>query len=402
MYVDDLETFAMTFMELIDQWHAIRAYATAHESVINYKKSSITSSVSQADLELALDTHGLKLKPVAQCVVLGAKINTTEATNRDLPQTHLNTDVKHRLSICAIAHRQMREKGLREGAINTPSAIFIAKISFPLKLTYGLSSLGLTVYAKARLRQALANILYDIVGLVKPNTDPLWIIHETGLPDPVDTILINEAIVFAKAKKGFLNKTCNRIISKCEPLLENLTQAAASWGMTLKTLLAIQISHLHQHLVGRSRITMFASIQDDPGGTTSKDVIETPKGTLAHIRMNTPSHLVSFLFQTRHNLFFNTPCQTSPCNLCKTGKQRTYAHLITECTFSPIEAARTSEMYRTSNPTITDWLSKPDVLPLGAIMGGPPSGHPLTTLREAHIATLRIIQSFPMDIMAKY
>ena len=402
MYVDDLETFAMTFMELMDQWHAIRAYATAHQSVINYKKSSITSSVSQQDLELILDTHDLKLQPVAQCVVLGAKINTGEATNKNPSQTHLNTDVKHRISICAIAHKQMREKGLREGAINAPAAIFITKISFPPKLTFGLSSLGLTDYAKLRLRQTLANILYDIIGLDKPNTDPLWVIYDTGLPDPVNTILVSEASAYAKAKKGFLNKTCNKIISNCEPLKASLTQAAASWGTTLNKIVAIQNTHLHQFLTDRSRTTMYNTIKENPTSCTPINALQTPKGTLAHVRMGTPTHLIPALLKTRHNLLFNYPDQNSPCNLCDSGALRTYTHLITNCTFSAIEAARTKEINSNTNPVITNWLSSPDSIPLYALVGGPPNGIPLSILREAHPSILRIIDKFPLAFMGKY
>jgi hypothetical protein len=402
MFVDDLETFALSINSLLKQWYTVRNYAIAHESVINYTKSSVTSSHPIADLESLLEQEDLQLTPIRHGVVLGAKINITEAIRSSPEQGTISTDVAYRIANTAIVRTQLHKKGLRKGAINAPAAIFIIKISIPSRLTFGLSSLGLSDYSKLRLRQTLANFISDIIGLDKPKSDPLWLLYDTGLPDPVNKILLNELKAFVKATKGFLNPLCTEIITKCDPLKANLIKAAASWGSTLSVLCRIQTKNIHAVVEEMQKGALYNEVQTSPHSCLSKEDLRLTNNIPVYTAFNTPHHLIPTLLQVRHNIVFNIPDCRALCFLCDKKEQQSYQHFITTCTFNPLTTLRNIAIEASTDSTVIEWLTDPNIIPLAAILGGPPHGHPLARLLAAQIIVLQLLQKLPLDLITDY
>ena len=402
MFVDDLETFALSINSLLKQWYAVRNYAIAHESVINYTKSSVTSSHSIVDLESLLEQQDLQLTPIRHGVVLGAKIDITEAILNTPGENTISTDVAYRIANTAIVRSQLHKKGLRRGAINTPAAIFITKISIPYKLTFGLSSLGLSDYSKLRLRQTLANFISDIIGLDKPLSDPLWLLYDTGLPDPVNIILLNELTAFVKATKGFLNPLCSKMITNCDPIKANLIRAAASWGSTLSALCRIQIKKLHAVVEGKQKTALYNEITTNSHSCLSKMDLRLTDNTPVYTAFNTPHHLIPTLLQVRHNIIFNIPDCRAQCFLCDRKEQQTYQHFVTSCTFNPFTTLRNKAIEVSSDSTVITWFTDPMIIPLAAILGGPPHGHPLDRLRAAQVIVLQLLQKLPLGLLTEH
>ena len=399
MFVDDLETFALTMNSLLNQWYTVRTYAIAHESVINCTKSSATSSHKVQDLESLLEEHDIDLRPTKHCVVLGTKIYIKEAMTTDHEPDTITTDVSHRITATAIVRTQMRNKGLREGAINAPAAIFITKISIPTKLTFGLSSLGLTTYSKLRLRQSLATFIYDIMGINKPSSDPLWALYDTGLPDPVNIILMNELSAYVKASKGFLNILCKKIITNCDPLKANLVTAAFSWGTSLASLLNIRINDLHHRVTSLTKKSIFREVVTDPRASLNKFDLQIHNNTPVFITFDTPHHLIPSLLRTRHNILFNFPDTDKYCSLCNSGDFQTYTHFITTCLFPPIRTERSKLIAEATDPAVRAWIANETTLPLAAILGGPRGGHPIASLKIAQTTILRLLQKVPFNLL---
>ena len=72
MYVDDLQTFATSITEIITQLNIIMKYSDKHESIINYKKSGILSTLTPLALENTVEFHKIPLNPEDKAEHLGS------------------------------------------------------------------------------------------------------------------------------------------------------------------------------------------------------------------------------------------------------------------------------------------------------------------------------------------
>jgi hypothetical protein len=387
MFVDDLATLAHTVASILKQYGAIQTYALTHTGVINLQISTVATSRSTETLKQRIFDTGIGLSVNETYVHLGARYKLSHTRSH----LHLSPDARHRLSIARGMLAEMQARGLGQHELSSNSTLPIISKRVMTTATYSLSGTDMT----ATDRNALDNLLADATrlslqwedkGLEKPN----WVILESDIVPPSETVSMNEVAAWVRATKKKVNPMIAELLTTDPKLITHLHKKCAEWGIKPSDLLAAKNKSLFATM--RSAYHQSTRMKEETDELSrpcsKKDLGMHLVGTAVN-RTQVATRWAGTLMRVRSILRHAHPVEAHKCPYCKKRERHSLAHVISRCSF-PITLETRTNMWKRLTPTVRTLLKTINHSQLAGIMGGqtpkPLSGDERRLACEASLA----------------
>jgi hypothetical protein len=327
MYVDDLQTFATSIAEIITQLNIIMEYSDKHESIINYKKSGILSTLTSIALKNSVDSHKIPLNPEDKAEHLGSMFTLQKRKGQEI-----GMDVKHRMGKAHAITSQLKSLGFCLTKISdlNLSGKLLSSLTIP-SLTHGISSITASRRSIECMDKALIPQLEATMGIkITPQT-LRWAYREMDMIPPSDQVRINDVALFSRA----VNQTIN-------PLYAAIFRRSPELISATKDMLTC--SELKEEdLVGRSPKEVMKSLKEATYTMLYKEAKPKPPaeyicnpgpGPITNVT-GIQSNLTRKYTQIRDFVARGQP-NTKTCFLCPSDETHDLVHCITRCTHFPV------------------------------------------------------------------
>ena len=335
MFVDDLATIASSISEINTQLQAIYQYARSHDAVVNAKKSAVASTISQEALLAELSQLGFPIKVAKSYKHLGVTydLHCTQTMK-------VNAGVSQRLVAARGALDLMKTKGL--GNFSPKAATDILNKTVMVIATYGLTMTDIEWVDREALRLLAADCgrqahKWDLEKEA-PNK---WIMHETGIADPVNMIILNDLATLYRAKLGLLGKTVSAILLNSDKWMASCFRQASKIKLQPLSLLAFPKATLYKDLRKAAEASRKQKMEAmGPSQTFSDADLCLHLETSPPERMGLQGKRAKCLLRIRHILKFSHPYERVPCPYCVGQERHTISHVISRCQYGPTKGAR--------------------------------------------------------------
>jgi hypothetical protein len=330
MFVDDLETYATSMTDLITQLITINDFVTYSDSIINHKKSSISSTIDFTELEQELVSKGIPYKGKKQSVHLGCAVNLGNVNNTN--QMQRSPDVNRRIAIANSTLTTMIHNGLREGAIQISPAIHIVESVLLHQLLHGLTHATLTKADRTALDGIMAKAARSIFGMDNKQLIPdKWILRDTGMSCPTEQLYIKDVKFYLDTLAGRLNPTVTALIKYNFPrFTTSCSKSLHKWGLTLNEASCIPNKDVSKHLQRFARKVPL-NLTHPLASPSTEEQLQVNANIKAYIKKGIPTTLLPIYMETRAYLHLGNKNQNEICPYCPTFKSHTYLHCINDC-----------------------------------------------------------------------
>lgn len=387
MYVDDLQTFGTSITEIITQLELIMEYSDSHESIINYKKSGILSTLTPKALKDTVDFHKIPLNPENKAEHLGSMFTLQKRKGQEM-----GLDVKHRMGKAHAITSQLKSLGFcltKRSDLNLTSKL-LSSLTIP-SLVHGISSITASRRSIEWMDKALIPQLEATMGIkITPQTLK-WAYREMDMIPPSDQVRINDVALFCRAVNQTINSLYAAIFKKSPELI------SATKDM-------LNCSDLKEEdLVGKSpkavmkalKEATFTMLYEEAKPKPPADYICNPgPGPVTNVT-NIQADITRNYIQIRDFVVKGQP-GTVTCFLCPSDEKHDLVHCISRCTYFPIKDLREKikielEQHTENLSTVVDELTHTSLLDILEA-----EGYEEKTLQLLSEAFTRIVMKSPI------
>ena len=255
----------------------------------------------------------------------------------------------------------------------------------------------MTDFDKNAIRNTTAAFIRDIIGMKSRDPNPLWLLAEAGVPDPVASILTGEVMTLMAARRGDLNQTCKKIIMGSKFLNTHIIKHLNAWGTSLKKLENVKKKHLHGYLLHLSTKHHLSELPFPTSAYLTPQELLFGGTHTPHQREAVPSKHIAPLLKLRHALIFGTWNAVKPCDLCSCQAQQTPVHILSTCNFPPIAITRAELIENAEHTHTIDLLSEERKDLLITALAGQKAGVGRRARHEMREAIFTIFSRLPFD-----
>jgi hypothetical protein len=330
MFVDDLQTFSTNVENTITQLTVINTFVEETDSIINTKKSSISTSTDIHLLKNILQKKGVPIKTTSHYVHLGAAYALAQLEHQNQMQT--SADVNRRVGIAKSTLTTMIHNGLRRGAIDTNPAIHIIQSILLHQLLSGLTHATLTKADRTALDHTMANAARAIFGIDRKQLiHDRWLLRDTGITSPTDHLYVRDVKLYLDTLAGRLNPVVTNVILHNFPsFTKSCEKSLAKWHITIDEARSIPKKDITKNLQSRAQ-SIPLTLGNPLAIQTTQDTLQVNTKEKAYTTMQVPPHLLPTFLETRAFLHQGNMTQNDICPFCPNGVNHTYLHCINDC-----------------------------------------------------------------------